>query len=89
MSGTISEHPKYNWTTSDNDFMLVRLTRSATTIPVPMVQSDVTNYSTFSAIGFGNMDPTECRDFPLRLEDVEVSFVSCARCFAGVVKVTM
>ena len=63
--------------------MLVRLTRRATANPVPMDLSDVPNYSTLSAIGFGDIDPrpeVEFVDFPLRLQDVEVNFVSRAKC---------
>ena len=63
--------------------MLVRLARRATTTPVPMDQGDVPNYSILSAIGFGDIDPRpdeEFTDFPLRLQDVEVNFVSRAKC---------
>ena len=63
--------------------MLVKLTRRATATPVPMDQGDVPNYSTLSAIGFGDIDPRqgeEFSDLPLRLQDVEVNFVSRAKC---------
>ena len=63
--------------------MLVKLTRRATANPVPMDQGDVPNYSTLSTIGFGDIDPrqeVEFSDLLLRLQDVEVHFVSNAKC---------
>lgn len=76
-------HPNYDDFTSDNDYSLVKLARSATATPVQMDQgSVVSGYSGGEkvwAIGFGNTDTTNAY-YPNRLQHVEVSFVTQSSC---------